>query len=280
MIKTILVFTDGSPHGDVATRYGVYFARELGASLLGLHVLDSRMLEGPLMADISGWIGAQPYGAQLKQFRELLEQRGESVMAAFNKICAEAGVACESWVKLGHPARVLLEEEAKAELVIIGQKGEHADFGGDLVGSTTERISRHSVKPCLVVPGTFEPVKRILVAYDGSGHASQALHEAIELALALQVELDVLIVREAGDTEAQEQLATDAARLAEAHGCTPSTVLRDGRPEDAVIEQAKQSGANLIVVGAHGHARIREMFIGSTTAQLIARSDVPVMIVR
>ena len=86
MIKSILVCTDGSPHGDTACEYAIP-DRGSRRACSGLHVLDSRMLEGPLMADISGWIGAQPYGAQLQQFRELMEQKGEAVIRRFDNRC-------------------------------------------------------------------------------------------------------------------------------------------------------------------------------------------------
>ena len=280
MIKTILVCTDGSELGTVACRYGIHLAQQLQASLSGLHVLDSRMLEGPLMADISGWIGAQPYGAQLQQFRELMQQKGESIIEAFNELCEEAGVKAESWLKMGHPSRVIIEEEAKAELVVIGQKGEHADLVGDMLGSNAERISRNSIKPCLVVGSSFQPVKKILAAYDGSGHASQALHEAIELAQGLPAELVVVTVAEHGSREDAERISEDGRRLAEAHNCQAQPMVLDGNPDDVLLEQAAAQGCDLIVVGAHGHGRIREMFLGSTTTYLITRSNLPVMLVR
>jgi nucleotide-binding universal stress UspA family protein len=62
MIKPILVATDGSEYGSIATRFRIHLAQKLNAHLTGLHVLDSRLLEGPLLANISGWIGANPYG--------------------------------------------------------------------------------------------------------------------------------------------------------------------------------------------------------------------------
>ena len=280
MIKSILVCIDGSRHADAAARYGMYLTRELEAALMAIHVLDSRMLEGPLMADISGWIGAQPYGAQLQQFRELLQQRGDSVTQAFNQGCDEAGIKYESWITMGHPSRVILDEEIKAELVIIGQKGEHAELGGDMMGSTAERIARNSIKPCLIVSETFQPIKRILAAYDGSGHASQALHEAVELAQALNVELVIVTVCERGHRHDFNQITEDGKRLADAHGCQARTLTLDGVPEEIILNQAQEQECELIVVGAHGHGRIREMFIGSTTQRILERSSLPVLIVR
>ena len=232
------------------------------------------------MADISGWIGAQPYGAQLQQFRELMEQKGNAVIEAFNSRCEAADVSAESWIKMVHPPSVILEEEARAELLVMGQKGEHASWIGEMMGSIVERVVRHSVKPCLVTPDAFRPITRILAAYDGSGHASQALREAAELALALQVELVVVTVFENDDRERAERISSDARELVKAHGCKTLGLVMKGRPGPTILECAQDEACNLIVLGAYGQTRIREMILGSTTTQIIAKSRIPVMLVR
>jgi nucleotide-binding universal stress UspA family protein len=280
MIKSLMVFTDGSPGGNVATEYGVFLAARLKAHLSGCHVLDSRMLDGPLMADISGWIGAQPYSGQLQQFRELMQQKAEAIMAAFEQKAAEAGLDADTSIKMGHPASVLLAEEAHAELVILGQNGEHAELTGDMIGSIVERVVRHSIKPCLVTPGQFQPITRILVAYDGSGFSSKALHEAIELALALAVPLVILTVAEDHDLERARAIAEDGIRLARAHECAAGNLVVEGRADQLVLSKAEELSCDLIVVGAYGHSRIREMILGSTTQNLVTRSHLPILLVR
>ncbi len=281
MMKSILVCTDGSRHGDVACEYAVYLTRRLQAQLTGVHVLDSRMLEGPLMADISGWIGAQPYGSQLQQFREMLEQKGNAIIEAFNDRCAKAGVDGEGLIRMGHPSRVLIEEEVRAELVILGQRGSHADLVGEALGSTAERVVRHSIKPCMVTPPAFREINKIMAAYDGSAHASQALHEAIELALSLNAELIILSVAEEDDGERMNEISREGMRLAEAHECRAvNLVSEDPRSSRAILDNAREQGCDLIVMGAYGHSRIRELILGSTTTYVMTHADMPVMLVR
>jgi nucleotide-binding universal stress UspA family protein len=280
MIKSILVCTDGSRHGDVACEYAIALTQQLHARLLGLHVLDSRMLDGPLMAEISGWVGAQPFGAQLQQFRELMEKKGETVIRAFNSRCEKAGVTAETWVKMGHPPKIILEEEVRAELLVMGQKGEHAEWIGDMNGSMVERVVRHSVKPCMITPDAFRPISRIMIAYDGSAHASQALHEATELAQALKVELVILTVAETDDQKCANDISKDAIELVKAHGIQALSLVVKGKPSATILEKAREEHCDLIVVGAYGHSRIREMILGSTTAHIITKSKVPVMLVR
>ncbi len=281
MIKRILVCTDGSLSGDVASEFGVGLAHRLEARLTGLHVLDSRMLEGPLMADISGWVGAQPYGSQLQQFREVLEEKGNAIIEAFNERCEKAGVQGEGLIRMGHPSRVIIDEEVRAELVIMGRRGVHADLVGEAMGSTAERVARNSIKPCLVTPSTFQDIRKVMVAYDGSSHASQALHQAIELAAALDVELIILTVAEEEDGSRAAEISQEAVTLAEAHECRAvNLVSEESHAAQAIITNALEQDCDLIVMGAYGHSRIREMILGSTTTYVMTHADKPVMLVR
>jgi nucleotide-binding universal stress UspA family protein len=281
MLKSILVCTDGSRHGDVACEYAIHLTRQLKGHLTGVHVLDSRMLEGPLMADISGWIGAQPYGSQLQQFREMLEQKGNAIIEAFNDRCAKAEIKAEGLIRMGHPSRVLIEEEVRAEMIIIGQRGIHADLVGDALGSTAERVVRHSIKPCMVTPSGFREITKIMAAYDGSAHSSQALHEAIELAQALHTELIILTAAEESDGERMNEISREGLRLAEAHDCRAVNLVSEGgRSSRAILDNAAEQGCDLIVMGAYGHSRIREMILGSTSTYVMTHADIPVMLVR
>jgi nucleotide-binding universal stress UspA family protein len=280
MIKSILVCTDGSPHGDTACDYGFHLGGKLKARVSGLHVLDSRVLEGPLMADISGWLGASPYADQIQQFRDLLEQKGQAVAEAFEKRAVTAGISASCEVKMGHPARIILEQEVHAELVVLGQRGEHAELAGDVAGSVADRVVRHSVKPCLMTPQSFKPVGKILVAYDGSSLASKALHEGIELAMAISAPLVVLAVAEHRDLDVAQEYALAAMRLVRAHECPAAPMVAEGPAGQVIMAKAEETGADLIVVGAFGHTRMRQLVLGSTTSFLMARSTKPVMLVR
>ncbi len=280
MFKSILVCTDGSKYGDAAREYGIHLAKRVGARLAGLHVMDSRMLEGPLMADISGWVGASPYAAQLPQFRELLRDKAEAIAQAFRARAEEFGISADVVVRTGHPVPLIVEAARKAELLVIGQKGEHADFIGEMTGSTAERVSRHAERPCLVTPAEFRPINRILAAYDGSGHAGQALKIAAELAVLWSVPLTLLTVDEKGDADRMREAASAGDQLARDHGVTPDVIRAAGRAGETVLRVAEEKGCDLIAVGAFGHSRIREFFLGSAAAQISARAHCPVLMAR
>lgn len=281
MIKSILVCTDGSAHGETCVRYGIHLSKRLGANLSALHVLDSRMLEGPMMANVSGWIGAQPFSDPLSQFRTIMQEKGDAIVSAFKAMCEEAGLpGVGTEVVWGHPARAILRAEIPVELVILGQDGEHDEITGEWTGSTVDRVVRHSIKPCLVVPDEFNPITKIMTAYDGSPHASRALHEAIELATELAAPLVICTVVEGGDHNRAMMHADTAMRLARAHECAAAHLIVDGNPAEVIIAKARELNCGMVVAGAHGHSRIREMILGGTATHLLNKTTMPLMLVR
>ncbi len=281
MIKNILLATDGSDYAEVAASYALDLTKRLEARLKGIHVLDSRMLEGPLLADVSGWVGAQPYGAQLQQFRKMLTERGEAVMAAFGERCASEKVVAEQVTKMGHPIRILVEESARTELVVMGRKGEHAQWSEELMGSVADRVAHRCKTTCMITPDSFRPIHRVLAAYDGSGVSGEALSEAAQLTAALKGDLCVVTVEENHQVKDAVTVAEAGKKLAQAHKCRVSTkVIEDSSVTNALLDAAREEAADLLVAGARGHSRLLEWLSGSVASQLINNSHLPVMIVR
>jgi nucleotide-binding universal stress UspA family protein len=279
MMKSFLVCTDGSDASRAAEECGIRLASRLEAHLTGLHVLDIRLLEGPLLADVSGWIGAQPYSAQLGNFNALLRERGEAVLEAFSKLCEQHGVRAETLFRTGHPVKTILEEERHTECLVLGRKGEHAGFV-DLLGSTAETVSRHCEKPCLVVGETFRPIEKIMAAFDGSAHAGDAMVHAAELARELKAELVAVTAGNGEEEDPLDHRAREAQRIAERHGAAAVPLVKAGPAREAVLEAAREQACDLLVVGAYGHSRIRERILGSMPTWLIAHAPMSVLIVR
>src|SRR5580704_10198183 len=135
MYKTILLCTDGSPAAEVAGDYGIWFARKLAASLRALYVTDVRVLEGPWLADLSGAIGAQAYSGMLPQLQQIQKEKAEMILAAARERCQKSGIACETIHETGGLIGAILNQERQADLVILGQHGEHAEWSEEMLGS-------------------------------------------------------------------------------------------------------------------------------------------------
>ncbi len=278
MIKNILVATDGSAYSATAGRYAIDLSKRLKARLLALHVLDSRALEGPLMADVSNWVGAQPYGGQRVSFHKMMEERGRTILEAFEQESREKGVVPETVMSIGHPVSAILREEGRSELLVVGRRGEHAEWSGDMLGSSVERLVRRSLTPCMVTPADFRPINRILVAFDGSGHAGRALQIAASLAKELPAELTALTVGK--DNEESRAICEEAGKRLTAYGMDVPPVLLPGEPGNVILAEAAEREVDLIVTGTHGHGRLRERILGGISHHLLTNTDHALLMVR
>src|SRR5881409_1500187 len=83
MIKRILLGIDTSEHARTAQTYAFHLARRLGATLIGVHVVDIVSIEGSFFHDISGSLGFEPYLDFSSKMREVLHERGKVLLDAF-----------------------------------------------------------------------------------------------------------------------------------------------------------------------------------------------------
>ena len=148
------------------------------------------------------------------------------------------------------------------------------------LGSSVERIVRASIKPCLVAPGKFRQVQHMLIAFDGSAESGKALLAGIALAPALGAKVTITMVAALGADDATFEALHKAKQEAMQAGVAAYAEPLHGDPEIQILELKESIGADLIIMGAYGHTRIRELILGSTTSHVLRKSDVPVLLVR
>lgn len=280
MYTNILLCTDGSPAAGFAADYAAWLARQLSAHVRALYITDIRLLEGPLLSDLTGALGAQAYPALLPKLQEIQRDRAAAILAAAAKRCQHAGVHCETRHETGGLVHVLLEQEHDADLVILGQHGENAAFTGEMLGSSVERLVRASVKPCLVTPDRFREIHSLVLAFDGSAESRKAIYTGFTLAGKLDAEVTILTVCQRDTEETASRFLKEAHDGATALGLSAHAQLAHGNPETEILAAADKLGADLIVMGAYGHTRIREFILGSTTAHVLRKATVPVLLAR
>jgi hypothetical protein len=83
MVRNNLIPTDGSDYGKTAIAFGIYSAGKLEAQLIGLHVIDVRLLQGPVFTDISGSIDIPPYQEFFPAIESSLDAKAESIFKEF-----------------------------------------------------------------------------------------------------------------------------------------------------------------------------------------------------
>ncbi len=278
MIKSILIPTDGSVNSNTALEFGLYLAEKFGAELNGLNVIDIRALEGPFFSDISGSLGFIPYQNYLPNYQRVLEERAEVILDEFNKKCAEKGTPIKNRRLTGIIANIIAEEAKKVDLVIMAQRGEHAQWSSGLLGSTTESVVRKSPRPVLITPLQFRPLLNVLSAYDGSSESNKALKLACEFVHAINGTLIVLV---AGHSEEKcRETAAEAEEFIRPYHLSAAVEWVEGEAHDEILKFAETNAIDLIVMGAFGHSRVRELFLGGTTAYIMRKAQLPVLLYR
>ncbi len=278
MIKRILVGIDTSEHSRTAQAYAFHLARRLGATLIGLHVVDIVSIEGSFFHDISGSLGLEPYLDFSSKMREILNARGHAVLEDFAQAARREDIAAETVLDLGVVANQLCERAKAADLLMIGHRGVNERFSTGLLGSTTESVARKSPRPMLVSPIRFREVTRALLAYDGSDRASRAMRAAADFATTVDVPLIVITV--ARDLKLGERTLNQARSYLEPYSIRAEFKLVPGHAHEGIIAALKEFEADLLFIGAYGHSRIIEMVLGSNTEFVLRNASCPVFMSR
>lgn len=280
MIENILIPTDGSDFGKTAIAYGIHIAQKLNANLIGLHVVDIRLMQGPVFTDISGSVGIPPYQEFLPAIESGLEAKAELILKDFREQCELAGLHPETRKAVGVIDETIIAEGKKCcDWILLAQRGEHFHIGGGaILGSTAEAVVRRSGKPVLVTPEHFQEIESMALAFDGSKPAINALKLAASLSETASWPLTVIIITD--DQALGEKLSQKAEDLLAPLKIDSTTVILPGKEDKALLKFIQEGSVELLVMGAYGHNRFRELLVGSTTSAVIRKSTIPVLLTR
>lgn len=266
MIKKILVAADGSDYGKSSMDYAFWLARRLDASVMAVHVVDIVSFEGSFLHDISGALGFEPFLNFSSRMKDILEERGRSILSGFEEAASEAGLEPESDLLFGVVTNEICEKAKLADLVVMGRRGVNAQFEYGLLGSATEGVIRKSPKPVLVVPREFTEPKKPLLAFDGSPNASKAMHSAAEWAKALGLPISVIHVSR---TEGEDSVIKDAEDYLSTYGLDVTYASVVDESPRGIENYYNENGHDLLFMGTSHHSRIVEMVLGSTTEHVV-----------
>ncbi len=280
ILRDILIPLDGSEHSQTAISYGIYLAGKIKAGLTGLHVIDIRLIHGPVFTDVSGSIGIPSYEELGPAIENSLDAKADAILADFQKQCEAAGIQAKRKKVTGIIDDAIIEEaQGRCDLILLSQQGEHFHLeGGAIIGSTTQSVIRRSGKPVLVTPKGYREVNSIAAAYDGSAPAQKALKLAAELAGLTGWPLTVVTI--AGDQEWGRQITEKAGEYLAPFSPESKTIVLIGNEEKELLNFTREGAADMLVMGAYGHNIIRELVVGSLTSSIIKKSAVPVLLTR
>jgi nucleotide-binding universal stress UspA family protein len=284
MANKIIALVDGSIYSASVCDHAAWIAQRTGAPVEVLHVLGRR--EGAETSDLSGSIRLGARTALLEELAaldsqrsKLVAHRGRAILEDARALLEAAGVT-EITTRLRHGdiVETVAEIEHEARVILIGKRGEAADFAKGHLGSNLERIVRACHKPVFVAARAFRPIEKVLLAYDGGTSAMKAVDHIARSPLFVGLRVHVVTVGTA-TPEAKKGLE-DARALLVAAGIQAETGVVTGQPESALGKLVDEAGFDMVVMGAYGHSRIRSLIIGSTTTEMVRSCKVPVVLLR
>jgi nucleotide-binding universal stress UspA family protein len=138
--KTILVGVDGSPGSRKALTWAAAEAADHGADLAVLNVWEHTLLPPAGSVSVSERYVPDASQATIDELLQVIkEELGE-----------QPAVLVQAQVKQGRPAKVLIDESAGADLLVVGSRG-HGGFAGLLLGSVGQQVAAYAKCPVTVV---------------------------------------------------------------------------------------------------------------------------------
>jgi nucleotide-binding universal stress UspA family protein len=270
--KTILVYLNDPKRAQRLLDVAVPLAKAHGAHLVGLAVM-------PPYVVIPAYEAAGVSSTVDEHRVAYLGDIGK-LKAMFSEAARKEGVATE-WREadagFGTAAIQILEHARSADIVIIAQHD--PDWSYSTFLEAADRIVIECGRPVLVVPNSgplVMPPKRVVIAWNGRREAARAAFDALPL-LSPASDVSVIWVDTAADRVASGDVAgADLSTTLARHGfkCEAATVhAPNGDAAAAILREAGARGADLLVMGAYGHSRVREFILGGASRDILSRAD-------
>lgn len=282
--QKIIALVDGSIYSASVCDHAAWISQRTGAPVELIHVLGRR--EAARTNDHSGAIALGARSALMAELADLdaqraklISHRGRAILEDARAILDKDGVTdITTRLRHGDIVEAVAEVEGDARVILIGKRGEAADFAKGHLGSNLERIVRASHRPVFVASRAFRPISKVLVAYDGGASAMRAVDHIARSPLFQGLTVHVVTVGSA--TPEVTKGLEDARAMLKSAGIEAETSILPGQPETALGKLTEEAQFDMLVMGAYGHSRIRSLVIGSTTTEMIRSCKVPVVLMR
>lgn len=281
-IKTIL-----APVGDAQAALAPLEAAFRLAGLFGAHVTALHVRPDPTSA--VPLIGEGMSGAMVEEMLNTAEKQGRDAAAAVHAvyddlrgrhaIAEQAAPPAETvtthWLEVvGHEEEVIAHKGRVADLVVMGHAGTGLD---DSSGLSLNAALLDSGRPLLLAPAAMPGTlgKRVVVAWNGSAESGRAVASALPI-LEKAEAVTVLTVNEHDSLACADELVAFLGW----HGITAQhrDVPAGGNAGMAVLDACKDAAADMLVMGAYTHSRLRQLILGGVTRHVLSHAAIPVLL--
>jgi nucleotide-binding universal stress UspA family protein len=282
MIKRILVALDPDEDTPVATKYAISLALRYDASLTGLAVVDTSNI---YPTGIIGGLDKTHYARNLwEELSEETRKVAEKLLDSFKISVEKAGVRYTAIKKEGASYDRIIEGMKYHDLLIVGRDSHFFYNEPRIETKTLAKVVKSGVSPTLVVTDSYREIKKVLVGFDGSMASARSLKSFVQLmSHNKEIEIELMHVKNE-DTKTKHEHYESVLDFAQSYlleyGFTGlvKNVCKNGKPGDLILKRQKEIEADLIILGAHSVSAIRRVTFGSTTHELITRTNIPLFL--
>lgn len=281
--RTILTVLDGAAADAACLRAAGHCAASSEGHVDAFHVrLDPRSY-----VDFTGdAMTGDAYAQLLDSLEQDVTAAAKRARTAFDGWIGESGIAIAdspgaspgvtaSWREQTGVAEYLVAREGRLSDVIVLPSA--VDSDDPRRERAIERAMFDSGRPLLLVPGdrAFQPIRHVVILWNASAQSARAVEGALPL-LAQADTVDIMWVDEGVE---DDSVQSGLPRYLQWHGIGSNTVRQ--KPDDRLIgetllEESQKRGADLVVMGAYTHSRLREFVLGGVTQHVLENAAVPV----
>jgi nucleotide-binding universal stress UspA family protein len=271
--KTILVHLDAGKRVGERVAIGRRLADAFDAHLTGLFALSSPRIPSYALAE-AGPVVIEAEARYRSEASRVVEQAFKAATAGLARSAEFRSTMRDALVATQLSARY-------ADLVIIGQP--EPEVGAGLADDFAEELVLSAGRPVLFVPyaGTFPEVgRRVLIAWNAGREAARAVTDALPLLARASTVQVVAFDPGKGGADHGDIPGADIALVLARHGVKVSVAQQQSEDVDVgnqILSRAADMQADLIVMGAYGHSRLRELVLGGVTRTLLDTMTVPVL---
>lgn len=264
--RTILVELQRNGSMEARLRATRALAARFEATLVGIHIVPTPFVPASY-GEAAAYLGPR----LLEEQRAASRQVRDEVRAIFERVCGTGSQAV--WQEAeGDPGRLLVAAAHGADLVVTAKR----DLPVLDVPAVVEELTLGAGVPVVMLPPDLMDVRGsgVLVAWNGSREAARAVREGLPFLRRAERVVMCAIGRRAIDS-------LDAAQaMVGRHGVTVTGERidqPDGDAGEVLLAQAAAHGADLLIMGAYGHGRLRELVFGGATRHVLHEAKLPVL---
>jgi nucleotide-binding universal stress UspA family protein len=272
--REILVVIENAAGAAQRTAPAAAIAAAFGARLTGFFPTGYPI--STAYGDLSGW-------AQLVDaFMEARRNEATAAEAAFRQELAARKLTGEWIYSEAEATESVTAAAVLYDLVVIGQPNPDAESAGTF-GLRPEEVVLGGGRPVLVVPyaGSFPEVgKRVIIAWNRRREAARAVHDAMPL-LGNAKAVTVIEVDPPASLPGEPVVTGDDLAGALSRRGIPAlaetTTSGDLGVDNVLLSRAADLGADMLVMGAYGHSRLREYVLGGVSRGIFGQMTIPAL---